>query len=414
MDDSRPVGGTKWWTLRVDEMWSMIERHDGAAHQHVIGGWRRSYELVLQHLSDVRRYRDRLASAWPPERSAASAAYLERLDALIASLWDSYQAAVENHRALTGATGALDSARRVMAEINREYTANEVRLAEYREAIRVHHAVGGKARGLPPRMPVDAGRQAELEQRARMVMSGLSTELAQAQVSLVKPQLYEVPSGAGGDRPFRSGAPLPGTAPSIAVNGSRSPAASTPPANARPPETAPAKPIPQKVFTGPVLGGFPAPSPRNGAGERAVPPGAIGGQASGPIAGRPGPSKSGASTTGSPLRSRLFPKNGVIGSPGAGHTRPSGSPGAGQTGPIGSPGAGQAGPIRDTVQRVNPVGGLIGGPGVSPRPAVSTLRDRGRTRTPDSTWVVRHGIDPVIHPSSPPDFDPGPVIGLER
>jgi hypothetical protein len=345
---------------------------------------------------------------------------------LIASLWDSYQAAVENHRALTGATGALDSARRVMAEINREYTANEVRLAEYREAIRVHHAVGGKARGLPPRMPVDAGRQAELEQRARMVMSGLSTELAQAQVSLVKPRLYEVPSGAGGgDRPFRSGAPLPGTAPSIAVSGSPSPAASTPPANARPPETAPAKPTPQKVFPGPVLGEFPAPSRWNGTGERALPPGATGVQAPGPMAGRPGLSKSGESTTGSPHRSQLFPKNGVIGNPGAGQTRPIGNPGAGQTRPIGSPGAGQtgqiggpgagqAGPIRDTVQRVNPVGGLIGGPGVSPRPAVSTLRDRGRTRTPDSTWVVRHGIDPVIRPSSPPDFDPGPVIGLER
>ncbi|WP_127543425.1 hypothetical protein [Actinoplanes sp. OR16] len=204
-------GGTDWASLRLDQMWAMLASHDPEANARLIGGWRQSHDLALRHLADVRDYRDRLATAWDPSRSRAAAAYFTRLDALIADLEETSEAAIANQRAFSGATGALQSARQQMAEIHREHAANEVLLAAFAEAKRLYQLSPGKARGVPPQRPVPEGRQALLEARARMVMQSLSTELAKAQSALVVPRPYEP------DLDTTAGLrlPLPRTAPTL-------------------------------------------------------------------------------------------------------------------------------------------------------------------------------------------------------
>jgi len=75
-------GGTNWYGRSVPDMWTAMANQQTDNHWTLLTGWRKSYELTLQHMSAVRNYRDNLAAAWPPERSAASAAYLQRLDDL--------------------------------------------------------------------------------------------------------------------------------------------------------------------------------------------------------------------------------------------------------------------------------------------------------------------------------------------
>ncbi|MFC7527933.1 hypothetical protein [Actinoplanes sp. GCM10030250] len=394
---------TSWHNLHVGEMWSMIETHDGVAHQQLISGWRRSFELVLQHLSSVQRYRDNLAAAWPPSRSPAAAAYMERLDVLIASLRGTYEAAVENHRALSGATGALNSARREMEPIQREWAANEVRLAEFRAEMRLHHLVGGKARGIPPRSPIPTGRQAHLEERARRVMSSLSAELATAQVSLVTPELYKVPRSTDiGNRRFSAPAfPLSQTAPSFASD-ARS--GGDPPqerAGAR--NSSGAGRATTGFSPGPALSGVSSPTAITPPGQSApavelpgmgsLPPGGVLGvpeRRSPALA--PGTSRLNAPPSPvaeSPLGNLIPPSGAVIGAiPAAGTSLNSRAP-----------------------LRVNPVGGIIGQPPPIAHPSRrSPGTHRGLER--DTHWDVAGGTDPVIEPPRERKIDPGPVIGI--
>ena len=78
-------GGTNWYGRSVPDMWTAMANQQTDNHWTLLTGWRKSYELTLQHMTAVRNYRENLAAAWPPEKSAASAAYLQRLDDLLAS-----------------------------------------------------------------------------------------------------------------------------------------------------------------------------------------------------------------------------------------------------------------------------------------------------------------------------------------
>ncbi|MBG0561639.1 hypothetical protein [Actinoplanes aureus] len=418
LDSGGTSGGTNWWALRVSQMWSMIEPHDPGTHQHVLGAWKRSYELVLQHLSGVERYRAGLAAAWPPEKSPAAAAYLERLDVLIASLRDTYEAAVENHRALAGATGALDSARQRMAGIQREHAGNEVLLAGHEEEMRVYQLGAGKAKGMPPQSPVAEGRQAELEEQARRVMSSLSSELALAQVSIIQPKPYKAPFSSEISSEFvPDGAylnpPLPVATPSLTNNGKSSlrrfraeALGSDRPSNpspniGKPDSRAPhSGPVLGEVRPGPTPNGDPTPptSPKNpittAPDVNATPPPTRSNDSA--FSQLPARGKAIGSYAPDPAtKARPFPHNGIIGSM--------------PTSPPRQPAPGRAG-----IQRVNPVGGLIGHGAPSPRPLGPKATDHDRTtrRDPDTPWETLQGIAPIIRPAPPAKIDPGPVIGL--
>ncbi|MEU4687443.1 hypothetical protein [Actinoplanes sp. NPDC023714] len=392
-------GGTDWSSLRLDQMWAMVSSHDPDTHARLIGGWRQSHELAMRHLAQVRDYRERLAASWDPARNRAAAAYFARLDALIANLEETSEAAVANQRAFTGATGALQSARRQMAEIHREHTANALLLAAFAEEKRLYQLTPGKARGVPPQRPVPEGRQALLEARARAVMQALSTELAQAQSALVVPAAYEPGPAAS-----RARIPLPRSDPA------------------------------RQEIPGPssVRGRAPAPGPEGmvigrpniseispGRGTSARPPAGIIGATRPPVPSRRPPTTPvpGNPIPGSPIPGDPIPAEPTLGDPTLGDpilgsptpatrngTRPTDSPAEGTpttTGrqpPAGQP-ATRAGPL------AAPIGGVIGRQPPPPHPTGH------RRHHPGTPWEIGEGVDPVVEPPPEKPIDPGPAMG---
>ncbi|WP_229075699.1 hypothetical protein [Actinoplanes sp. DH11] len=404
-------GGTDWAALRVDQMWAMIAPHDTSAHTRLIGGWRRSYELVQQHITQVRQYRDNLATAWPPSRSPAAAAYFTRLDALLANLAETQEAAAANHRAFAGATGAIRSARREMSAIAHEHAANETLLAAYAEQKHLHQLTPGKARAVPPQSPVADGRQAALEARARAVMSGLSTELAQAQVSLVVPTPYEATRAitnrnirAGGTAASSATPPLSTKAPSLFHQ-------PTPPGSTKPADVTPSlhrRGLDRSISSTSSPHATPIPPTSGGGGQGGG--GQGGGKGGrGPVR-TPGPGLSptisGESTLGiiaaasrndqssMSLPARTSP-------PIAGHVigAPPGTPSAGRT------------TEAMNSRLINPVGGVIGGTPPRGRSAEPADRSVPRPRIQGDTWHVPVSVDPVLQPRPQRPIDPGPAIG---
>jgi hypothetical protein len=174
--------GTNWSSMSVIDMWLAVGNQETTPHWDLLTGWRRSFELTLQHMAQVKGYRENLAAAWPPERSPASAAYIARLDELIAHLQGTYDAAVANHSAFSSATLALSSARTDLERVVNEYLANEGKLTAF-ESEQAKTNSGGLMRRAEVKPPVADGRQLQLESQARTIMYGLSSELSQARTS---------------------------------------------------------------------------------------------------------------------------------------------------------------------------------------------------------------------------------------
>jgi hypothetical protein len=189
-DGGGGYGGTNWMDMDVIAMWQAIENQDTTAHYQLLTGWQRSYELTLEHLGQVKNYRQSLAEAWPPETSAASAAYVQRLDDLIANLQTTYDAAVANHDAFASATLALSMSRDDVKKIYDEYTANQVKLEEFKNQPRPV----SKFPPPPQKPPVPDERQEELNNQARTIMFGLSGEIMQAKSQIVKPPRRVIPN----------------------------------------------------------------------------------------------------------------------------------------------------------------------------------------------------------------------------
>jgi hypothetical protein len=440
-DGGGGYGGTDWMAKDVIQMWQTIQNQDTTAHYQLLAGWRKSYELTLEHLSHVQSYRENLAQAWPPEKSPASAAYLQRLDGLIANLQSTYDAAVANHDAFASATLAISLSRDDVEKIYNEYTSNQAKLEEFKNR---PYVAAGKSAVPPQKPPVQDGRQEQLNNQARSIMYGLSGEIIQAKTQITKPPAY-VPSyqREGNDRdngdatytapvipPVRTFDPgtgssysassttqhsaathatNPGTNPSTQPSSARTPGlvlGGIQPPTVPPPTTAilPQPPIgggplPPVITPTPIL-----PPPPFGLGYPGLPPGA--GTTKGFIGeGSARPGMGGM---------RAMPPGGVIG----------GAPGAG----LGQPAAGGR-----AASRVNPVGGIIhpsnsdGRPGAAGRGSTSgqpTANLAGRSARssdesedtlhwdPDNPWETAEGVSPVVLPAAEQRVDPGPAIGL--
>ena len=177
--------------MQVPDFWDMVRSHDSAQHQQALQGWRQSYELVLMHRTQVEKYKEKLITAWPPQRSSAARAYIERLDHLIENLTETYNAAIANHSAYSTAIAAMDDAKRKLETIQQEHAANTVALAQHEEELKNRPRAYGKApMPAPPASPVAAGRQEELRLQAEKLITGVSAELATAQLSLTAPKPY--------------------------------------------------------------------------------------------------------------------------------------------------------------------------------------------------------------------------------
>ncbi len=188
-------GGTPWATLPMDQIQHFAQSPDIDAHYKLVDGWQKSIELVSEHLSQVTSYRDGLAAAWPPEKSPASAQYLARLDELIKHLQDTSEAAIVNGDAMSGATGSLNAAKAQVSELYSTWQSNQNSLAAY-TAAQTGPTPNPTYVGTEP--PVTAAQQEDLRQKAANIMQGVSTDLAQAQLKIVKPAEF-APSLIGYD-----------------------------------------------------------------------------------------------------------------------------------------------------------------------------------------------------------------------
>jgi hypothetical protein len=441
-DGGGGYGGTDWMAMDVIQMWQAIQNQDTTAHYQLLDGWRKSYELTLEHLGQVQNYRQNLAEAWPPEKSAASAAYLQRLDELIANLQSTYDAAVATHHAFASATLAISLSRNDVEKIYNEYTSNQTKLEEFKNR---PYVAAGKSAVPPQKPPVADGRQEQLNNQARSIMYGLSSEIIQARTQITKPPVYD-PSykREGNDRdngdatytapvipPITTFDPSAGSSHSTSSTTQHSAAtnttnpgtgpSTTPPNTARPPglvlggiQPPPTVPPPTTgILPQPPIGGGPLPSVITptpilppgplGLGSPALPPGA--GMTKGFIGEGPGRPGMGGM--------RAMPPGGVIG----------GAPGVG----LGQPAVGRP------ASRVNPVGGVIHpsnsegrlgptGRGSAPGQPMGNVAGRSSGRSdesedavhwdPDNPWETAEGVSPVVLPAAERRIDPGPAIGL--
>ncbi|WP_157442102.1 hypothetical protein [Actinoplanes awajinensis] len=406
IDDADRTRGTEWSLLTVPQMWSMLAPHDGTAHKNLLVTWKKSADLLIDHWSRVKRYRENLADAWPPERSKASAKYLERLDDLIAHIIATHHATVENHHALGAATSSLVGTRRKLAAITEEYTANQATLNAYASRLQDNATATGKWRAALPHPPAAAeARQRDLQLQAQHLMSTLSTDLAQAQLLITNPQLYNPQNRLQDSEPFNSGAAerpsLTGTS-SANVHPAQkliNPSTALPDQGLFAPR--PDAPIlssieQSKTSLTPISTAFTPPTGRsNSIGDK---------NEQLPMYRQPGSTRSGlgfpAESKGESTRGgRGMLPGGIIGtSPGTDNTRP--------------------GTNIPKTQKVNPPGGVIGQPGLVASPPVPRW---DKSHAPeyrkqhwdlDNPWATGEGVAPILLPSEKKKIDPGPVIGL--
>jgi hypothetical protein len=378
-------GGTIWSSMSMDMMRLLIKTPDTAAYYNMLDGWKQSYELLNAHKWQVESYRDALATAWPPEKSEAAQAYVGRLNEMLANLDQTYEAAMQNHRAFADATLSISLAQSDFDRIDQEYAGNQTLLNAFESKMAQDTTTTEKSTP-----PVADGRQEELRLQAAARLSSVSTDLAQAQAQIRQPVKYDLrpvidKPGSANDGDAYVPPPIPPITPSYPENegvadrskrpsitfpaggGGSGANTGTSPITAQPVTNLPvtAQPVINPHQPGLVLGGTGGPiaAPQT----VGVPPAA---PTPGPLANTlPAPGTSPFLPTGGTSTGVTKPGTQRIQKlPGEQAVRPSGiSEGMRATPPggmIGGPShrsPGQPGSARPGMRRVNPVGGMIGG-----------------------------------------------------
>jgi hypothetical protein len=453
LDGGGGGGGTPWESMSLEFMRQLIQNPNTDAQWQLTSAWQKSADLLNEHKFQVQQYRENLATAWPPEKSTAAAAYLDRLDQLIKNLSDTYNASIANQAALSAATGSIYQAQAQVEKIYQEYTNNKAALDAYNAKTVQQKSSATPTPSPSPsgdEPPVAPGRQEALRAQAAKLLSGVSTELAQAQAHIVKPAPYKVANQFEDKKAIRDGntytAPaLPPITPVVtggSTNATRPTGTTTFPTST-PATTTPITPTTATVQPGIVLGGSAPTLPTNTPGISPITPVVPGGGGGGPLP-NPGllPPSTGLLPGGT---SPLTPTTPGVGRGGPGVPRegflrsggglPEGgmraiAPGGIIGGSPGTRGLGQLGTGGAGVRRVNPVGGVIGegeggvgsrrvagvggmyGQGAAGRR--SERRDEGEDMRwdPDNPWATTEGVDPVVLPIEAQRVDPGPAIGL--
>lgn len=340
--------------------------------------WDQTHELVFGHRDVLRRTRDSLASAWPPERSPAAQAFFSVLDELIASMDEMQGVAATNGSSLRGILTSLAATKRTVDGLHEQWNATDA----------VEGAKGDY---------YDGGFKVDLNQQAWSTMRANDQAMIEYYPYLGTPTPYMPPGQGGVEGPTTPVSDSPDGS-SAAGAGSRGRSGTRPPAI--PPlqksgPTGDSPPLLSGAATGPAGG-----PGDTGTGSPSVPgaPAALGLGGSGP---------SGGTWFVSTSAGRTLRTGGVIGSTPADADA---VVGPGRQGP-GIAGTAQE---REVSRSVNPGGGVLGGQ-VSAG-AHGVRRERKRSLPPDTEWEVRKGVPPVLlPPPEPTRHDPGPgVIGIDR
>jgi len=119
-DTGAPLVCMWWGRYEVPQLAGFLSEDLEAGWGHAVA-WSGTAELADTYRARLQGVRDGLAAVWPPERSAAAAVYLGRLDSMIASLADVNETASVNYRALGGVLDALQGARAKIYELDDRY-----------------------------------------------------------------------------------------------------------------------------------------------------------------------------------------------------------------------------------------------------------------------------------------------------
>lgn len=181
--------GTEWHKKDIPAMWATVAHHTPDAYTPHLAGWRRTTELLSEHVSRMRAYRTNLALAWPPTRSPAAAVYLARFDTDIANAQATLEASIANYAAYAAAMQIVSEAQTKLRPIFEEYTAHAAANAARSEMV---SASGGRAAaGAFITAPEANGRLADLTSMARATMYRASQELIEATAALQIAPPYE-------------------------------------------------------------------------------------------------------------------------------------------------------------------------------------------------------------------------------
>src|SRR5256885_1165467 len=105
-----PGGQTPWENYDVPQLAGHLTENLGRAWGQA-RAWHIAADTTASYLDALRRLRANLVAVWPPDRSPAAKAYVERLDSLIASVDDVRDATAGTGEALAGGVGHPEGGR---------------------------------------------------------------------------------------------------------------------------------------------------------------------------------------------------------------------------------------------------------------------------------------------------------------
>src|SRR5205814_10709241 len=125
MGDVDLGGCTDWGRFDLAQLAGFLDEDLSPAWTHV-RTWYDTADMASAYRQAVQRIRDDIARIWPPQQSPAAAAYLERMDSMIASLGDVHEASTNNAGALGGVLTTLAGARKQVDGLHEQWQQNEV------------------------------------------------------------------------------------------------------------------------------------------------------------------------------------------------------------------------------------------------------------------------------------------------
>jgi hypothetical protein len=374
---------TNWASYGLSEIWQMVDGEDGWVSWNQYDAWHRMAALCDDQAAQLSAALAQLARRWPPTPGSASYAFAAWVEAMVASMRRSADAARRNQGAIYEITVALGSARAEIAGLVEQ--AGQYALAEQQllpqplpsPDQRPQPAASGVAR--PP-----YNWRAVLDQQAQRIMAHTDVAVgAQAQAIEIPPEFSGYAWSDGGEVFYPDG---------IAAAGSRATYGGAAPfrlAHATPPP-----PLTATVGAGP-------PTAQDGVPIGVPPPGT---GVPSPVI-WPNPGVGSVPAAGGPVVA-----GGVIGIP-----APSvGSPPARGAAPATGRTAARSGPssmVPATAVGRPPSGASSGA--VGRRQSAASWRRR-RSPDPNDPWAAPKGSCAVLEPTPEvSDHSPGPgVIGL--